>query len=119
MSPLQDVAGLMRSLDYAVATTLDPRTPTYAPLPEAMRVKFMRRLRDASQQAFYEAYSGGVHELQGGLDNPDLLLFFMIEKAAYEVVYEAANRPAWISVPLHGLHRYTVRVLAKEVEAAS
>ena len=119
MSPLQDVAGLMRSLDYAVATTLDPRTPTYAPLPEATRVKFMRRLRDASQRAFYEAYSAGVHELQGGLDNPDLLLFFMIEKAAYEVVYEAANRPAWISVPLHGLHRYTLRLLAKEVEVAS
>ena len=31
MSPLVDVAGLMRSLDYAVATTLDPRTPTSAP----------------------------------------------------------------------------------------
>jgi len=118
MSPLQDVAGLMRSLDYAVATTLDPKTPAYAPLPEAMRVKFMRRLRDASQHAFHDAYRAGVGELQG-LDNPDLLLFFMIEKAAYEVVYEAANRPAWISVPLHGLHRYTMRVLAKDAETAS
>lgn len=118
MSPLQDVAGLMRSLDYAVATTLDPKTPAYAPLPEATRVKFMRRLRDASQRAFYEAYRASVEEL-GGFDNPDLLLFFMIEKAAYEVVYEAANRPMWISVPLHGLHRYTLRVLAKEAEGAS
>ncbi|WIM12646.1 maltose alpha-D-glucosyltransferase [Enhydrobacter sp.] len=118
MSPLQDVAGLMRSLDYAVATTLDPKTPAFAPLPEATRVKFMRRLRDASQHAFYEAYSAGLGGLEG-LDNPDLLLFFMIEKAAYEVVYEAANRPAWISVPLHGLHRYTLRVLAKEAGTAS
>jgi maltose alpha-D-glucosyltransferase/alpha-amylase len=118
MSPLQDVAGLMRSLDYAVATTLDPKTPAFAPLPEATRVKFMRRLRDASQHAFYEAYRAGLGGLEG-LDNPDLLLFFMIEKAAYEVGYEAANRPAWISVPLHGLHRYTLRVLAKEAETAS
>jgi maltose alpha-D-glucosyltransferase/alpha-amylase len=118
MSPLQDVAGLMRSLDYAVATTLDPKTPAYAPLPEATRVKFMRRLRDASQHAFHDAYRAGLGELEG-LDNPDLLLFFMIEKAAYEVVYEAANRPAWISVPLHGLHRYTMRVLAKDAETAS
>ena len=33
----------------------------------------------------------------------DLLRLFLIEKAAYEIAYEAANRPAWIDVPLHGL----------------
>ena len=33
----------------------------------------------------------------------ELLDLFLIEKAAYEVVYEAANRPTWIDVPLHGL----------------
>jgi maltose alpha-D-glucosyltransferase/alpha-amylase len=118
MSPLQDVAGLMRSLDYAVATTLDPKTPTYAPLPEATRTKFMRRLRDGAQAAFYDAYSAGVGDLKG-LDNPDLLLFFMIEKAAYEVAYEAANRPAWLSVPLQGLHRFAVRILASETGSVS
>ena len=34
-----------------------------------------------------------------------LLSLFLIEKAAYEIAYEAANRPAWIDVPLHGLAR--------------
>jgi maltose alpha-D-glucosyltransferase/alpha-amylase len=34
-----------------------------------------------------------------------LLTLFLIEKAAYEITYEAANRPAWITVPLHGLAR--------------
>ena len=34
---------------------------------------------------------------------------FLIEKAAYEIAYEAANRPAWIDVPLHGLARSLAR----------
>jgi len=31
------------------------------------------------------------------------LNLFLIEKAAYEICYEAANRPAWLNVPLFGL----------------
>ena len=36
------------------------------------------------------------------LDN-DLLQLFIVEKAAYEVCYELANRPDWVDVPLRGL----------------
>jgi maltose alpha-D-glucosyltransferase / alpha-amylase len=43
--------------------------------------------------------------------NLDMLDLFLIEKAAYEVVYEAANRPTWISVPLHGLAQCTRHLL--------
>jgi maltose alpha-D-glucosyltransferase/alpha-amylase len=118
MSPLVDVAGLMRSIDYAVATTLDPRTPTSAPLPEATRAKFVKRLRDGAQQAFLEAYRSGVGDLRG-LDNLDLLAFFIIEKAAYELLYEASNRPAWLSIPLHGLQRLMIRILGDELRIAS
>jgi maltose alpha-D-glucosyltransferase/alpha-amylase len=114
MSPLQDVAGLLRSLDYAVATTLDPKTPGSSPLPETTRVKFMSRLRDGASRAFYETYSAGAKKLKG-VDNLDLLLFFMVEKAAYEVVYEAANRPPWLSVPLQGLHRLATRIFNDDV----
>jgi len=109
-SPLVDVAGLMRSIDYAVATTLDPKTPTSAPLPEQTRAKFIKRLRDGAQEAFLEAYREGVRDLPG-LDNLELLGFFMLEKAAYELGYEANNRPAWLTIPLHGLQRLTVRIL--------
>ena len=42
----------------------------------------------------------------------DLLTLFLIEKAAYEVAYEAANRPAWIDVPLHGLAQLIAQVPA-------
>ena len=36
-------------------------------------------------------------------ENADLLDFFLIEKAAYELAYEAANRPAWLPIPIKGL----------------
>ena len=41
---------------------------------------------------------------------PALLDLFLIEKAAYEIKYEATNRPNWIGVPLAGLARVVVRV---------
>ena len=48
---------------------------------------------------------------------PELLDLFLIEKAAYEVVYEAANRPTWIDVPLYGLAARTRHLLGIEAVA--
>jgi len=41
-------------------------------------------------------------EVQARIDE-GLLQLFMVEKAAYEVCYELANRPGWVAVPLRGL----------------
>jgi maltose alpha-D-glucosyltransferase/alpha-amylase len=87
-----------------------------APLPEATRAKFVKRLRDGAQEAFLEAYRTVASDLPGAANN-DLLNFFMLEKAAYELVYEDANRPSWVTIPLHGLHRLTMRILADLPEA--
>ena len=40
-----------------------------------------------------------------------LLDLFLIEKAAYEIRYEASNRPAWIGIPLRGLGEIAHRLL--------
>ena len=40
-----------------------------------------------------------------------LLDLFLIEKAAYEIRYEAANRPTWIGLPLRGLASLASRLL--------
>ena len=42
-----------------------------------------------------------------------LLGLFLIEKAAYEVDYEAANRPTWMGVPIAGLARLAARIRGK------
>ena len=106
-SPLRDVAGLLRSFDYAAAATLDPKSTTAAQVPHEQRVAFVTRLRDGAKQAFMDAYQESAGEAGSG----ELLDFFLIEKAAYELAYEAANRPAWISIPIQGLAQLAARVL--------
>jgi maltose alpha-D-glucosyltransferase/alpha-amylase len=105
-SPLRDVAGLLRSFDYAAAATLDPKRITAARVPDELRVEFVTRLRDGAKRAFLEAYqASGV---DGG--SSDLLDLFLIEKAAYELNYEAANRPAWLPIPMKGLADLAARL---------
>jgi maltose alpha-D-glucosyltransferase/alpha-amylase len=104
-SPLRDVAGLLRSFDYAAAATLDPKRITAARVPDAERIELVTRLRDGAKRAFLEAYRAS-----GGSDSSDLLDLFLIEKAAYELVYEAANRPSWLTIPLQGLVELAARL---------
>jgi maltose alpha-D-glucosyltransferase/alpha-amylase len=108
-SPLRDVAGLMRSFDYAAATTLDPKNVTAARLDAETRETLLTHLHDSAQHAFLDAYFASVGAERER--NAGLLDFFLVEKAAYELAYEAANRPAWIPIPLNGLARLTERIL--------
>ncbi len=99
-SPLRDVAGLLRSLHYAVASINARDDARLTPAMRDARDVLLRRFLRASQAAFLGAYKtalGGV-ELDGSL-----LTLFVIEKAAYELCYELANRPDWVHVPLRGL----------------
>jgi trehalose synthase-fused probable maltokinase len=90
-SPLKDVAGMLRSLDYA-ARTVDRSETAGSFIPEAWL--------DGARRSFLESYrSSGGH-----LDNA-LLRAFELEKACYEVRYEANNRPDWVWLPLQALER--------------
>jgi maltose alpha-D-glucosyltransferase/alpha-amylase len=112
-SPLRDVAGLLRSFDYAAAAVLDPNSTTAAYVTQEQRVAFVMQLRDAAKRAFLDAYRKCV----GDAAHAELLDFFLIEKAAYELGYEAANRPAWVSIPIQGLARLAARVLPARSDA--
>jgi maltose alpha-D-glucosyltransferase/alpha-amylase len=106
-SPLRDVAGLMRSFDYAAAAALDPNNITAARLSPEDREELLKQLRSSAQKAFLGAY----FPASGQERNNKLLDFFLVEKAAYELGYEAANRPAWLPIPLNGLSRLVDRIL--------
>ncbi len=89
-SPLRDVAGMLRSLDYAARTA------------EAGRhaAGFVaERWLDEARAALIDAY-GGI-----GPDRRGLLDAFELEKACYEVRYEANNRPGWLWLPLAAVER--------------
>lgn len=88
-SPLQDVAGMLRSLDYARAFA-PPRGAEYGSRPAVDRATRARA-------AFLDGY-GGVTDARAVL-----LRAYELDKAVYEVVYETRNRPEWAEVPLRGI----------------
>ncbi|MBC7167104.1 maltose alpha-D-glucosyltransferase [Phenylobacterium sp.] len=104
-SPLRDVAGMVRSFDYAAATAAIAAS-TVAEGVEARGAEMVAQFREVATRRFLAAYD----EVAGGY-SPELLDLFLIEKAAYEITYEAANRPAWIGTPMRGLAEILDRLL--------
>ena len=104
-SPLRDVAGLLRSLDYAAAS-IARRITAAATTADGRHDAFIARFRDGASSIFLKAYREAVGQ-RGKRWNKRLLDFFLIEKAAYEIAYEAANRPSWLPIPLAGLFALT------------
>jgi maltose alpha-D-glucosyltransferase/alpha-amylase len=114
-SPLKDVAGLLRSFDYAAATL--PRESAMADMPSAEhRLAALNVWQESATTAFLDAYRAVAeaqeHSWLGSPGEQDAIDIFLIEKVAYEIGYEIANRPDWLHVPLHGLERLARRLLA-------
>ncbi|WP_372821128.1 maltose alpha-D-glucosyltransferase [Pseudomonas parafulva] len=108
-SPYKDVSGVLRSFDYAAAMIL--RSASAVDLSDAARQARQRVARQylhQSRHAFVEAYglatAAIAHAWQHAEGERAALELFCLEKAAYEITYEADNRPGWLAVPLHGLH---------------
>ncbi|WP_295626920.1 maltokinase N-terminal cap-like domain-containing protein [uncultured Corynebacterium sp.] len=96
--PLRDVAGMVRSFDYAA----------HYPLMSGREDSAQQRYRvgewaDRNIGAFLDGYAD-----TGGRDPRDdaaLLDAFILDKAIYECLYEAQNRPAWLQLPLAAVAR--------------
>jgi maltose alpha-D-glucosyltransferase/alpha-amylase len=110
-SPLRDVAGMIRSFDYAAAqiARLARRNAAGAE-GEARAADLLQRFRAEAQGAMLAGYAEAVAGRLPPIDQ-ELLDLFVLEKAAYEVGYEAANRPDWLDVPLRGLAAIAARLL--------
>jgi maltose alpha-D-glucosyltransferase/alpha-amylase len=118
-SPLRDVAGILRSFDYAAAATVSNRPPT-SPALDEKQLALLGEFTAAAGKAFLKAYHAVLaeapHPWIEAESEERLLRMFLIEKAAYEICYEAANRPAWIAFPLRGLTRLLERKTEKTLE---
>ena len=112
-SPLRDVAGLLRSIDYAGATFIEREGVGAVPVDAARRDHLVAQFRTRAATAFLRAYWQATGSANGAAAR-NLLDLFLIEKAAYEIAYEAAYRPTWIGVPLAGLARLTTQITGKE-----
>jgi maltokinase len=96
-STIRDIAGMLRSFDYAANSMV---------LPGEMSPQEHHRVDEwavRNRTAFLEGYA-----TESGADprtHETLLRAYEIDKAAYEVVYERRNRPAWINIPLSAIER--------------
>ena len=106
LSPLKDVAGMLRSLSYAAYSGLIAHTARrpedwktlepWARLWErSMGAEFLRAYRNTAQDApFLPSSDDGFRKL---------LAIFLLDKALYELSYELNNRPTWVRIPLMGI----------------
>ncbi|WES65922.1 phosphotransferase [Microbacter sp. GSS18] len=112
-SPWRDVAGLLRSFDYApgvIEMSMAAPGEDAAGDEESQRAERSQEWSQSARTAFLDAY---VAALSAAEDEEDvfareqrvLLDAYVADKAVYEVVYEKRNRPTWTGIPLATLER--------------
>jgi len=112
-SPLRDVAGMIRSFDYAATSAvrqLGETRPAVVPRMNALAEAWRQRAIDGFRAAYRRAMRGCPSYPASRLQAKSLVDFFTLEKAVYEVSYELANRPPWVAIPLNGILRVVEKV---------
>lgn len=98
-SPWRDVAGMLRSFDYAARSIehSQPGGEADHELADLRRVR-VGEWANRNRNYFLVAYGGDLT-----VEQRILLDAYVADKAVYETVYEARNRPGWLSIPLEAL----------------
>ena len=114
--PMRDVAGLLRSFDYAAAAAAPGRAATSEQAGQR-RGELLMQFKTRAGAVFLEAYRTVLHAAPTPwvpeAAEQAMLDLFLLEKAAYEIRYEVANRPAWLHIPLEGFSEIAQRLIGK------
>jgi maltose alpha-D-glucosyltransferase/alpha-amylase len=107
-SPLQDVAGMLRSLHYAAYSALYGRLGGIAADQDPSLLEHWVRFwyfwaAGAFLGSYFGTADGAAFLPKSFEDRKTVLSVFLIGKAMYELGYEANNRPEWIKIPIQGI----------------
>jgi trehalose synthase-fused probable maltokinase len=103
--PVRDVAGMLRSLSYAVHTAAGRRPPE----KRAETLRSLAAWERHARRAFFEGYKAAIRDSAVRLapasseELARVCAVFELEKACYELRYELDNRPDWAPIPADGI----------------
>ena len=107
-SPLQDVAGMLRSFHYAAYAPLLQQRNGQAPRKNSDVLRlwayYWQKWVSATFLRAYLEFSGDSQFIPQSREELALLLdAYLLDKAVYELGYELNNRPSWVGIPLEGI----------------
>ncbi|HEV2845806.1 MAG TPA: alpha-amylase, partial [Thermoanaerobaculia bacterium] len=110
-SPFRDVAGMLRSFQYAAYVRFFQEasegvaSPEAIPALESWALFWERWISAAFLQAYLRRAQGATFLPPSGEEREILLDSYLLEKAVYELGYELNNRPDWVRIPLQGIRQ--------------
>ena len=107
---LRDVAGLLRSIAYAAAASRENDH-------EAWRANWEQAAAEYFRGGYLATAAGAAFLPAGSSAFARAVAAFELEKAAYEIVYEARHRPPWLPIPVRGLVNAAALLRAEESSA--
>jgi maltose alpha-D-glucosyltransferase/alpha-amylase len=104
-SALRDVAGMMRSFQYAAYSALwqPAMRPEDIPFLERWADTWYKQMSSVFLQSYLQATQGASFIPRDDEEFQVLLEAYLLDKAVYEVGYELNNRPDWVVIPVRGI----------------
>jgi maltose alpha-D-glucosyltransferase/alpha-amylase len=105
-SPLQDVAGMLRSFHYAAFAPIlgeDKMKTEDAGTMSRWAESWNRWVTDRFLSTYFQTARTGSFLPQTEEETKTILRLHLLEKAIYELGYELNNRPTWVGIPLQGI----------------
>jgi maltose alpha-D-glucosyltransferase/alpha-amylase len=102
---LRDVAGMMRSFQYAAYSALwqPAMRPEDVPFLERWADLWYRQMSSVFLQSYLKTTADAVFIPQNSDDFQIILQAYLLDKAVYEIGYELNNRPDWVVIPIRGI----------------